>query len=131
MKHLFICHDQQGQIAKHQFELEQAGYEVRLFRSGGDLVRALAKETPDLVMLDVLLEGKNGFEICAGMDLITTRRFPVVLVGGIYRRPAFRQEAQRLGVTEFVDGTFEDMDLLGTVSRVLDAFDEGVQQEAA
>ena len=131
MKHIFLCHDPQGQIAKHQFELEQAGYEVRLFRNGGDLVRALAKETPDLVMLDVMLDGKNGFAVCAGMDLITTRRFPVVLVGGIYRRPAFRQEAQRLGVSEFVDGTFDDMDLLGTVARVLETFEEGSDQQAA
>lgn len=131
MKSIFICHDQQGQIGKHEFALEQAGYDVRLFQNGGDLVRAIAQGEPDLVLIDVLLEGKNGFEVCAGLDLITAPRFPVVLVAGIYRRPVFRDEAARLGVTEFVDGTLDDMDLLGTVSRVLIQFEERQSRDAA
>lgn len=131
MKVIYLCHDLQSQIGKHEFTLEQAGYDVKLFHNGGDLVRAIAQGEPDLVVMDVLLEGKNGFEVCEGLDLAENQRFPVVLIAGIYRRPVFRNQALSLGVTEFVDGNLDDIDLLGTVSRVLNQFEEGTGKRAA
>lgn len=131
MKHLFICHDQQTEIGPCQFELEQAGYEVRLFQNGGDLVRAIAQEEPDLILIDVLLQGKNGFEVCAGLDLRENNRFPVALVSGIYRRPVFRDTALGLGVTEFIEGSLDEIDLLGTVSNLLSHFEQRTSNKAA
>lgn len=44
--------------------LEQAGYEVLEAQDGEDALRTLADKQPDLVILDVMLPGEDGFEVC-------------------------------------------------------------------
>lgn len=42
----------------------RAGYELRRVASGSDALPALAESRPDLVVLDVMLPGRSGYEIC-------------------------------------------------------------------
>lgn len=44
--------------------LEQAGYEVVEVPDGEEALRALAEQRPDLAILDVMLPGEDGFEVC-------------------------------------------------------------------
>lgn len=44
--------------------LEQAGYEVLDARDGEEALRVLAEKDPDLAVLDVMLPGEDGFEVC-------------------------------------------------------------------
>jgi DNA-binding response OmpR family regulator len=44
--------------------LEQAGYEVLEAQDGEEALRTLADKQPDLVILDVMLPGEDGFEVC-------------------------------------------------------------------
>ncbi len=46
---------------------EGEGYAVRVCERGDEVEAALAKGQPHLVILDVMLPGKNGFEICKGL----------------------------------------------------------------
>lgn len=118
MNTIYYCHDQQGNPDARRYELECAGYRVKLMNSGSELVRAIADEEPDLVLIDVLLEGKNGFEVCRVLDLHLESRFDVILFGGIYNKSAFRDEARMLGVNEFVGSSCEAADLVVLVGRV-------------
>ena len=47
-----------------KFTLEGAGYEVVDFENGALALEAIPRENPDLVMLDVMMPLKNGFEVC-------------------------------------------------------------------
>jgi two-component system response regulator MtrA len=44
--------------------LEQAGYEVLEVHDGEEALRVLAEKRPDLAILDVMLPGRDGFEVC-------------------------------------------------------------------
>ncbi|MDF1799057.1 MAG: response regulator [Planctomycetota bacterium] len=123
MKTIYFCHDQQAGTDGRLTDLEMAGYRVKRFQTGGDLTRAIAQEYPDLVLLDVLVSGKNGFEVCAGMDLVDSHRFPVMLFGGVYSRSSFREHAMALGVTAFVEGAPTSMELLNHVNREIRRFE--------
>ena len=66
--------------------LEAHGYRVLLSKTGPDGVAAFAKDAPDMVLVDVLLPRKNGFEVC--FDIKRTERgrtTPVVLMSAIYK----------------------------------------------
>ncbi len=119
MKTIYICRDQQAGIDPRAADLEMAGYHVETFETGGDLVRALSQAFPDLVLMDVLLDGKNGFEVCENLDLKAHPRLRVVLFSGVYTRPAFRDLAGGLGVAEFIEGGIERGELLALVHRTV------------
>lgn len=101
MKTIYLCHDLQESPAARQNFLEMAGYEVQLFNGARELFRAIQDNEPDLVMMDVLLEGKNGFEICAEMHLTRARSFPVIVCSHVYRGRVFRDEALNSGAAEY------------------------------
>ena len=44
--------------------LEANDYQVRSAFSGEECLRRVAEETPDVILLDVMLPGMNGFEVC-------------------------------------------------------------------
>lgn len=46
------------------YNLESAGFQVRTFSEGESLLSALQTKTPDLILLDIMLEGLSGTEIC-------------------------------------------------------------------
>ena len=47
--------------------LENAGYEVRTFENGDSLIKAFWEESADLIILDVMMPGSNGFACCKAL----------------------------------------------------------------
>jgi DNA-binding response OmpR family regulator len=47
-----------------RFNLERQGYRVAILHDGHEAVRAIEQGNPDLVILDVMLPGLDGFEVC-------------------------------------------------------------------
>jgi twitching motility two-component system response regulator PilH len=43
--------------------LEKRGYSVRIAQNGDEAMRRLAEETPDLILMDVVMPGLNGFQL--------------------------------------------------------------------
>lgn len=103
MRTIYLAHDQQENPELRKHLLENAGYEVKLFGSYRALVAELKERTPDLLLMDVLLEGKNGFEAAQEITERTKERgFPIVLCAQIYRQRAFRDEALRCGAQDYL-----------------------------
>jgi two-component system, chemotaxis family, response regulator PixH len=60
--------------------LRQAGLAVISAKNGEDAQTKLQVQTPDLVLLDVILPGQSGFEICRKLKTnVTTKQIPVVI----------------------------------------------------
>jgi len=129
MKTIYFCHDQQHTVDTRKNDLETAGYQVVVFETGGDLMRAIARDEPDLVLLDALLVGKTGFEVAEGLDLVDRPRFPVILFSGIYTRRIFEEEAERVGVARYLPTNLDRDDLLAVMTQVLSG--ERGQSQAA
>ena len=103
MKQIFIVHDQQEDPLPRQRALECSGYRVRSFTSGRDALDALPIDRPDAVVMDILLEGPNGFEICRSMRaLYPAEELPIILCSSIYRKRAFKQEAWDAGAQGYL-----------------------------
>jgi DNA-binding response OmpR family regulator len=123
MKTILFVHDAQESPALRQGYLEAAGFDVRLLSNGHQLHSALDKETPALVLLDVLLEGRNGFEVCQEVHLKHPQRsFPIVLCTHIYRTRQFRDEALRLGASDYLLLPIAFEDFVGRIGQTLAAF---------
>jgi len=65
MKKLIFAIDDEKDIREIlKINLESEGYSVTAFSSASEAKKGFESETPDLVILDVMMEGKDGFEFC-------------------------------------------------------------------
>lgn len=118
LKTIYFAHDFQESPEPRKLGLESGGYRVRLFPSPRELYPAIQDEPPSAVLLDVLLENQNGFEVVRELRQRFPRgSFPILLMSRIYRGRQFREEALRLGATDYLVAPLEDGELLERMNR--------------
>ncbi len=123
MKTVFFAHDQQQSPVPRQQALEMGGFRVRPLESSQELMAALREEKPDLVLIDALLEGKNGFETALEIhQTYPERTFPTLLCSAIYRMRQYREEARRCGAEDYILLPIERDELLEKVAQALAGF---------
>lgn len=68
-------------------KLEQGGFDVSVANSGEDGLKLMEKETPDLMILDLILPKMNGFEVLERVKASeSTKNFPVLILSNLGQR---------------------------------------------
>tara|TARA_R110000787_G_scaffold20790_41_gene61999 strand:+ start:2169 stop:3074 length:906 start_codon:yes stop_codon:yes gene_type:complete len=81
---LMIVDDVPANLAVLHDALEQAGYSVRVATSGARAIESAQLSPPDLILLDALMPGLDGFETCRRLKAdIVTRHIPVIFMTGL------------------------------------------------
>ena len=116
-KILVVDDDPEIQLAM-QGPLEAAGYTVRLCDHGRDVPAAVAEVKPDLLLLDVMLPGADGFSLAMSLsENEATARLPIIVVSGLDTSEAlFRTLPQ---VAAFVTKPFDTVSLVEKVRKAL------------
>ena len=63
-KKILIADDEPDILEIIQFNLQQEGYEVVTAKNGDEAIDKAKKTDPDLIILDIMMPGKNGIEVC-------------------------------------------------------------------
>ena len=63
-KKILIADDEPDILEIIQFNLQMEGYEVVAAKNGDEAIEAAKKFHPDLIILDIMMPGKNGIEVC-------------------------------------------------------------------
>jgi two-component system alkaline phosphatase synthesis response regulator PhoP len=63
-KKILIADDEPDILEIIQFNLQMEGYEVVAAKNGDEAIEATKKFHPDLIILDIMMPGKNGIEVC-------------------------------------------------------------------
>jgi len=101
------------------FRLE--GFQVDACSRGEEALRRAEANPPDAVILDVLLPGMNGFEVCERLrERPATASVPIVMVTA-QAQDEDRARGYALGVQEYVTKPFEPAELVATVRGLIDA----------
>ena len=66
-KKILVADDEPNIVAALQFLLERNGYEVQVARNGNEALELIEAEMPDLVLLDIMMPQKSGYEVCQRM----------------------------------------------------------------
>ena len=101
-----------------RYHLEKSGYDVRLATSGPDAIRQAREGRPGLILLDLMLPGLNGWEVCRRLKATPeTRHIPVIML------TARSDEGDKilgfeLGADDYVTKPFSPRELLARVRAV-------------
>jgi len=105
------------------------GIEVVAVSSGDMAERRLQEVSPDLVLADIFMPGKNGYELCEAIkENSQFQHVPVVLLVGAFE-PFDQAEANRVRADAHLTKPFESRTLVETVRRLIS--DRGVTDSAA
>lgn len=116
---IYVVEDDQGIRELESYALSQAGYEVRSFEDGGAFFAAVEELTPQLVLLDVMLPGEDGYAILNRLK--QDRRTEDVPVLMVTARDAEIDKVRGLdgGADDYMVKPFGVMELLSRVRAIL------------
>jgi two-component system, NtrC family, nitrogen regulation response regulator NtrX len=100
--------------------LSEEGYEVDVAANAAQARASRAKQTPDLVLLDIWMPDVDGITLLREWSATATTGCPVVMMSG-HGTVETAVEATRLGAFDFVEKPLSLAKLLRTVERALDA----------
>ncbi|MDP4116517.1 MAG: response regulator [Bacteroidota bacterium] len=98
-------------------ELEEVGYEVGFVNSGIDVLQALKKRHVDLLLLDLKMPGKNGFEVLKDLSDNSIKIKVIVLTAYADVKSAI--DSAKLGASDFISKPYDFDELLITIRKVL------------
>lgn len=61
---ILIVEDEPNVVVPLQFIMKENGYDVTVAFSGEEAVEAITESKPDLILLDIMLPGMDGYELC-------------------------------------------------------------------
>jgi len=99
--------------------LVRNGYRVLTARDGEEALEKIALERPRLVVLDVVLPKKNGFQVCRAIKTSLDLRDVKVLLLTSKRQESDRFWGLKQGADGYMTKPFADEELLASVARLL------------
>ena len=101
--------------------LRKWGYDLVVTCDGRQAWEAILEFRPDVLLLDVMLPGVDGFEVCHRLrQEPATAKVPIVLVSAKGRREDV-ETGLRVGANEYMTKPLSRVNLLATVKKLLEA----------
>ncbi|MEM7519971.1 MAG: response regulator [Pseudomonadota bacterium] len=101
-----------------RFLLSNEGWRVETLANGSNAVDVIRNVAPDLVMLDVMLPGKSGFEILSDLRADPALTDLPVLMLTARGQSRDRETAEKAGVSKFMTKPFSNAEMLDAVREL-------------
>lgn len=116
---VLIAEDEPNIVASLEFLLRQSNYEVCVARDGEEALRLVASFAPQLVLLDMMMPRKSGFEVCRQIRGNPEWRDVKVMMLSAKGRDSDVDQGLALGADAYVTKPFSTQALLATVRELL------------
>ena len=116
---VLIADDEPNIVASLEFLMRKCDYEVCVARDGDEALQLAEAFRPDLVLLDVMMPLRSGFEVCRRIrEDPLLRRVKIVMLTA-RGRDAEREKGLALGADAYVTKPFSTRELLAKVDELL------------
>jgi len=117
---VLIVDDEPNIVTALEFLLKRSGYDVRLAANGAEALEQVETYRPDVVLMDVMMPIKSGFEVCQRM-----RERPELAQIKIVMLSAKGSEAEvskglSLGADLYITKPFSTQELVSTINRLFE-----------
>jgi len=116
---VLVVDDEPNIVLSLKFLMDQAGFDVRVARDGEEALRAIEEQPPDLVLLDVMMPKKDGYDVCQ-----TVRQNPAwesvrIIMLTAKGREVEREKGIALGADDYITKPFSTREVVERVRQVL------------
>ena len=123
-KEILIVDDELSIVVPIQFLMQQQGYNVIVAENGHDALDMIYKYNPDLVLLDIMLPGIDGYEVCEIVRLNPKLRGVKVIFLTAKGREVEIAKGLALGADAYITKPFSNAELVAKVKTVLENINE-------
>ena len=114
-KKILVIEDEKAIADILVFNLQREGYDTLVAYDGTEGLRCALEEAPDLILLDVMLPGMDGFEV---IQKIQSKGTPVIFLTAL-QDVTDKVKGLRLGAEDYIVKPFEAVELLARIEVVL------------
>ncbi|MBW2516567.1 MAG: response regulator [Deltaproteobacteria bacterium] len=118
-KEILIVEDEPGVVAAIRFLMEQQGYRVKVAEKGEDALHLILKNKPHLVLLDIMLPGMSGWEVCEQIRLNPDYRSVKIAFLTARSDEAEVARGLALGADAYITKPFKNDKLIARVKSLL------------
>jgi DNA-binding response OmpR family regulator len=118
---ILVAEDERNLVEALSFLMQRAGYEVHVARDGPTTVEMAKRLSPDLVLLDIMLPGFDGFDVVEAIKRDAGRNKPRIVMLTAKGHEKDRRKALELGVDDYVTKPFSNRDVVERVRVLLSA----------
>ena len=118
-KKILIADDEPNIVTALEFLLERAGYEVRTAANGDEALGAITQDPPDLVLLDIMMPVRSGYEVCKRIREQPEWANVKVVMLSAKGRDAEVTKGLAMGADLYVTKPFSTRELLAQIKALL------------
>src|SRR5258706_8951608 len=121
---ILVVDDEQDMVDLLTYNLKERGYEVLAASNGLDALKQARLELPDLILLDLMLDGIDGYSVCEILrHQPSTAKVPVIMITAMAGQIA-RLNGMAAGADDFLTKPFSPQELMARIQRVLHVQEE-------
>ncbi len=118
-KYVLIVDDAPNIVLSLEFLMKKEGYEVRSVSNGEEAMEAIAEKTPDLILLDVMMPRKDGYEVCQELRASHVWKDIKIIMLTAKGRDVEREKGLALGADDYITKPFATQELVEKVKSQL------------
>ena len=119
-KEILIVDDEPNVVVPIQFLMEQQGYKVMIAGRGENALDLIYQYKPDLVLLDIMLPGIDGYEVCEIVRLNPKYRKVKIIFLTAKGREVEIAKGLALGADAYITKPYSNAELVAAVKELLE-----------
>ncbi len=116
---ILVVDDEPNIVLSLEFLMKQAGFQVRTASDGEAALAAIAAEQPDLMLLDVMMPRKNGYEVCQAVRSNPEWKGIRIIMLTAKGREVEREKGMALGADDYITKPFSTQEVVDRVRELL------------
>ena len=117
---VLVVDDEPNIVMSLEFLMEQAGFEVRVAADGEAALKAMEDKVPDLVLLDVMMPKRDGYDLCQMIRAKPEWKDVRIIMLTAKGREVEREKGMALGADDYVTKPFSTRELVERVRSFLE-----------
>ncbi len=122
-RRVLVVEDEPNIVDSLSFLMKQAGFVVQVARDGDTALRVLESQVPDLILLDVMLPRRDGFDVCRAIRANPEWSQVKVIMLTAKGRDLDRRKGLEIGADDYVTKPFSTREIVERVRVLLETGD--------